>query len=124
MPQQPEDLRDHLAVRYASPSTGRIEDWEWEENGETRRLSLRARVTVNSAEAQIACCIAGLGLIQIPAYDVKHHLRCGELVAVMPNYRASPLSMTLLHPHRQFSSRRLKVFADWLQDLLKRQIAA
>ncbi|OBZ92066.1 LysR family transcriptional regulator [Pararhizobium polonicum] len=121
-PVTPEDLAMHLAVNYASPSTGRIEDWEWIEDGEVRMLSTRARVTVNSAEAYIACCLAGLGLIQIPAYDVKRHLDAGELVEVMPNRRAAPMPMSLLYPHRQHLSRRLQVFADWLEQILKREI--
>ncbi|MGO4740987.1 LysR family transcriptional regulator [Bosea sp. 2KB_26] len=120
LPQQPGDLVAHLAVNYASPATGRIEDWEWIEGGELRTLPMRARVTVNSAEAYIACCLAGLGLIQIPAYDVQLHLNAGELVEVMPNHRAAPMPMTLLYPHRQYLARRLQVFADWLFQLLKR----
>ena len=80
------------------------------------------RVTVNSAEAYIACCLAGLGLIQIPAYDVKAHLRAGELVEVMPEHRAQSLPMALLYPHRQHLSRRLQLFADWLDALLRREI--
>ncbi len=122
MPQDPADLDVHLAVAYASPSSGRIEPWEWLENGETRSRTLHSRVVVNSAEAYIACCLAGLGLIQIPAYDVKAHLAAGELVEVMPGHRAAPMPMTLLFPHRQALSRRLQVFADWLEGLLKRNV--
>ncbi|MOA49668.1 chromosome replication initiation inhibitor protein [compost metagenome] len=92
------------------------------EHGALRRVPLRGRVTVNSAEAYIACCLAGLGLIQIPAYDVKRHLEAGELVEVMPGHRAEPMPMALLYPHRQHLSRRLQVFADWLEALLKRQL--
>jgi LysR family transcriptional regulator for bpeEF and oprC len=120
-PEQPADLGAHLAVNYASPSTGRIEDWEWIEDGEVRALPMRSRVTVNSAEAYIACCLAGLGLIQIPAYDVKLHLNAGELVEVMPSHRAEPMPMTLLYLHRQHLSRRLHVFVEWLEQLLKRE---
>ena len=121
-PAAPDDLGTHLAVNYASPSTGRVEDWEWVENGEVRMIPVGGRVTVNSAEAYIACCLAGLGLIQIPAYDVKRHIDAGELVEVMPGYRAAPMPMTLLYPHRQHLSRRLQVFADWLEQLLRRDI--
>ncbi|WP_066624061.1 LysR substrate-binding domain-containing protein [Brevundimonas vesicularis] len=71
------------------------------------------------AEAYIACCLAGLGMIQIPAYDVKQHLEAGELVEVMPGHRAELMPMTLLYPHRQHLSHRLQVFADWLETLLK-----
>ncbi len=123
-PQTPENLRDHCAVNYASPSTGRVEEWEWLEEGAViRTMPMRGRITVNGAEAYIACCLAGLGLIQIPAYDVKHHLDTGELVEVMPKHRAEPMPMTLLYPHRQHLPRRLQVFADWLDGLLKREVA-
>jgi LysR family transcriptional regulator for bpeEF and oprC len=121
-PGAPGDLGAHFAVNYASPSTGRVEEWEWTEDDETRTLPMRSRVTVNSAEAYIACCLAGLGLIQIPAYDVKRHLDAGEFVEVMPDYRAAPMPMTLLYPHRQHLSRRLQVFVDWLDELLKREL--
>ncbi|MGD9479160.1 LysR family transcriptional regulator [Shinella sp. G-2] len=122
VPEMPDALHDHLAINYASPSSGRIEAWEWVEDGARRTRPMRSRVAVNSAEAYIACCVAGLGLIQIPAYDVRHHLDAGELVEVMPSYRAEPMPMTLLYPHRQHLSRRLQVFADWLEALLRRQL--
>lgn len=118
-PRKPADLVDHLAVRYASPTTGRVEDWEWQQDGAVHTMRLRGRVTVNSAEASIACCEAGLGLIQIPAYDVAEPLRHRRLVEVLRDYRAKPLPMTLLYPSRRHLSRRFQTFADWLVDLLK-----
>lgn len=121
-PCTPEDLGDHWAVNYASPSSGRVEDWEWVEHGKLHRVPLHGRVTVNSAEAYIACCLAGLGMIQIPGYDVKQHLEAGELVEVMPGHRAEPMPMALLYAHRQHLSHRLQVFADWLEALLKREL--
>jgi LysR family transcriptional regulator for bpeEF and oprC len=123
VPASPADLGMHWAVNYASPSSGRIEDWEWIENGGVGRMAMRGRVTVNGAEAYIACCLAGLGLIQIPAYDVRRHLDAGELVEVMPGHRAEPMPMALLFPHRRRLSRRLHVFADWLEALLARETA-
>lgn len=121
-PETPADLQAHWAVNYASPSTGRTETWEWLDGGKLHSLPMRGRVSVNNAEAYIACCLAGLGLIQIPAYDVRSHLEAGRLVEVMPAYQAEPLPMTLLYPHRQHVSRRVQVFADWLETLLRNEI--
>ena len=122
IPRHPSELATHQAVNYASPSTGRLEPWEWIEGGERHAMPLRSRVTVNSAEVYIACCLAGLGLIQIPAYDVKRQLDAGLLIEVMPDHRAESMPMTLLYPHRQHLSRRLQVFADWLASLLRRDL--
>ncbi|MGO4624746.1 LysR family transcriptional regulator [Ensifer sp. 2YAB10] len=123
-PKTPADLAEHFAVNYASPSSGRVEDWEWIEGGAVRTVAVAGRVSVNSAEGSIACCLAGLGLIQIPAYDVIDHLKEGRLVEVMPDHNAAPMPMALLYPHRQHLSRRLKVFADWLEALMRGVIAA
>lgn len=114
MPRTPADLPQHEAVRYASPATGRVEAWEWRADGTVHSLHMSGRVTVNSAEALVACGLAGLGLIQVPAYDVRHHIEAGELIEVLPRWRPEPMPMALLYPHRRHLSRRVQVFADWL----------
>lgn len=118
VPQTPADLSQHHMVRYASPSTGRVEAWEWQAGTTVHSLAVEGRVTVNSAETSIACCLAGLGLIQVPQYDVVPYLQTGALVDVMPQWRPEPLPMTLLYPHRKHLSRRLNVFMEWLVGIL------
>lgn len=121
-PNHPDELGQHHVVRYASPTSGRVEDWEWVDNTIVQTTPVSGRITVNSAEASIACCLAGLGLIQIPAYDVKNHLATGELIQVMPHWNAEPMPMTLLYPHRKHLSRRLQVFMEWLTPILEKAI--
>lgn len=119
IPRNPGDLANHTSVGYASPSNGRPVPWEWIEGDATHTLGVKARVTANNAETYIACCLTGLGLIQIPAYDVEAHIRAGELVEVLSEYRPAPMPVTLLYPHRQHLSRRLQVFVDWLVELVR-----
>lgn len=118
-PQHPADLQQHRAVNYASPTTARVEPWEWQDGAQLRTLPIPGWVRVNSAEASIACCAAGLGLLQIPRYDVQAELQSGELVQVMPQYVAQPLPVTLLLPHRQHRAQRVQVFIEWLLPVLR-----
>lgn len=113
------DLDRHWQVAYASPATGRVMEWEWREDGRNRTRPVPWRVSANSAEGYIACALAGMGLIQIPAYDVAHHLTAGKLIEVLPGHRPEPLPMTLLFPGNPRTLRRLTAFADWLEDLLR-----
>ncbi len=119
VPRTPADLDHHHAVLYASPSTGRTEDWEWLEDGVLRSRPMKGQVIVNNAEAYIACALAGLGMIQIPAYDVREPIAAGALVELLPAHRAPPMPMTLLYPHRRHLSRRLQVFIEWVVPLLE-----
>lgn len=123
-PRTPADLPQHLAINYASPTSGRAAPWEWQRDGETHTLRMRNQVTTNNAETYIACALAGLGLIQIPAYDVREHLAAGELVEVMPDARAEPLPVHLVYPHRRNLSRRMQAFAGWLETLLSDSLGA
>ncbi|WP_338332211.1 LysR family transcriptional regulator [Acetobacter sp. LMG 32666] len=120
IPQTPADLAGggHVAVRYMSPANGRVEAWEWEEGEQLHTLDLPGPVTVNSAETQIACCLAGLGLIQVPGYDVRPLVQSGQLCVVLPQWCAPAMPVSLLYPHRRHHSSRLQVFAGWLEGLL------
>ncbi|MFO1140124.1 MAG: LysR family transcriptional regulator [Paracoccus sp. (in: a-proteobacteria)] len=117
-PGSPADLDRHFQVAYASPSTGRVADWEWIEGARTQTRPVAWRVSANSADGYIACALAGMGLIQIPAYDVAHHLASGDLVQVMPDHRAEPLPVTLLFPSSPRDTPRLSIFADWLEGVI------
>jgi DNA-binding transcriptional LysR family regulator len=121
-PFAPADLDHHWQVAYASPSTGRVADWEWLGGGRLQTRPVPWRVSANSAEGYIACALAGTGLIQIPAYDVAHHIANGELVEVMSCYQAEPLPTHLLFPGSPRSLRRLAAFADWMEDVLQRSL--
>lgn len=123
-PRGPQDLTAHEVVDYVSPTSGRSAPWEWVADGQTHTAQPRSRVSANNAETYIACALAGLGLIQIPAFDVQHHLRSGELVALMPEARAAPMPVHLVYPHRKHLSRRLQAFMLWLQALMAPHLGA
>ncbi|MCW5626342.1 MAG: LysR family transcriptional regulator, partial [Burkholderiales bacterium] len=119
MPQTIEDLEHHVVVNYASPGTGRILDWEYMDAGVCHTIPLRSQVTVNNVEAYITCCLAGLGLIQVPTYDVQHDVDAGRLVEVLPRWRADALPIRALYPHRRHLSQRVRVFVEWVDALLR-----
>ena len=120
-PAQPADLAvpdAHHEVHYLSPGSARTAPWEWVSGGQRHTLNLPGRVAANNAETYIACALAGLGLIQIPAYDVREHLARGELVEVMPHARAAPMPVHLVYPHRRHLALRVRAFSSWVQTLL------
>lgn len=122
VPRRLADLDAHVMVTYAPPTTGRGAAWEYVEAGVPKTLAMRSRVTVNSAESYIACCLAGLGLIQIPAYDAAEHVAAGRLVEVLPGQHAAPMPLALLYPHRRQRAARLQAFVEWTRELLAARV--
>ena len=119
-PRLPGDLiQGHWCVGYASPSTGREMPWEVLGGSGPERFILPSRVSVNNAESYIACCVAGLGLIQIPRFDVEHLLDRGELLEIMPDCRAASMPVSLVYPNRRQRSPRLSAFIEWFEALMQ-----
>ena len=119
-PSHPDELaQGHWAVGYASASSGRELAWDYLVDGQPGAVRVPSRVLVNNAESYIACCEAGLGLIQIPRFDVQHLLERGHLIEVMPGFRAAGMPVSLVYPHRRQRSRRLNAFIEWFEGLMQ-----
>ncbi|MBK9130301.1 MAG: LysR family transcriptional regulator [Gammaproteobacteria bacterium] len=123
VPLAPTDLNDHWVVNYASSGSGTILPWKYSDNGEYRSRTLRSRITVNNAETYVACGLAGLGLIQAPAYGLLDHIARGELVEVMPQARAEPMPVYAIHPNRHQLSHRVQAFIEWMKERLSFPLA-
>lgn len=117
-PQMPDELDNHRVVDYGQSAGMRAANWDWLENGQTRRRRVTSHLSVNHVETYIAGALAGLGLIQVPRFDVREHLAAGELIEVMSDARPAPLPVHLVYPHRLHLSRRVALFLVWIADLL------
>lgn len=124
IPEHPDDLENgHFCIGYRSARGGQELPWEYVFDGVEQSRSLASRVIVNNAESYIAACCAGLGLIQVPLFDVQHLLDSGVLVEVMTAYRPPPMMVSVLYPNRHQRSRRLGVFIEWFAALIEPYIA-
>ena len=118
-PQSLEDLADHALIHYASTLGVRPPGCEVMIDGAVRWVKTGGILTVNSTETYQAACIAGLGIIQVPRTGVREALRAGDLIEILPQYRAEPLPVSLIYPHRRNLSRRVNLFMEWLGGLMK-----
>ncbi|KVW21437.1 transcriptional regulator [Burkholderia ubonensis] len=125
-PRSPDDLPEHVAVGYFSSRTGRELDWEYADmdTGEIHAVKMRSIVSVNSSQAYLACCVAGLGLIQAPRDGLDAPLADGTLVEVLPEWNAAPLPVSVVFPHGRHLAPRVRIFVDWLANALSRPAEA
>lgn len=112
------DLQHHLTVNYFSDRTGSNLPWEYVEHGQTKTVRTRAAISVSSSEAYVACCLAGLGLAQLPRRTIEDHLANGQLAEVMPDYRAAPLPVSVVYPHQRQLAPRVRAFVDWVAEVM------
>ena len=112
-------LMSHEVVQFASPTTGKVTPWLHQQQGEVSSIMPPARVTVNNAETYVASALAGLGLVQVPMYDVMDDLKAGRLIEVLPDDRAPSMPVHAVYPHRRHLSPRLEAVLRWMKVLIE-----
>jgi DNA-binding transcriptional LysR family regulator len=117
-PKKLEDLDAHRLVHYVSTLGARSPGFEYPTGDGYRTRPMHGAVTVNSAEAYVGACLAGLGLIQAPRTGVAPLLDDGSFIEVLPKLAAEPMPVTLLYPQRRNLPRRVRAFMDWVAELL------
>lgn len=125
IPQNLDDLPNHRMIHYVPNLGGRSPGFEYVLPDAPERvynLPMPGALTVSNSEAYKGACLAGLGLIQVPEPPMREYLASGDMIDVLPDYRCAPMPLSLLYGHRRHLPRRVKVFMDWLGELMAPQL--
>jgi len=117
-PKSLEDLDQHRAVNFFSPSNGRQYPFDFLVDGAERSIALPGSVSVSNAEAYVSCCANDLGLIQLPRYHVAQQLDSGAFREVLQAWRPAPMQVSVLYPYQRQLSPRVRAFVDWISDVM------
>ncbi|MDO7384416.1 LysR family transcriptional regulator [Acinetobacter baumannii] len=117
IPEQLNDLEQHKLINYA----GAVGEKQGEFIYQGGTVMMDSALSVNNTEAYIAAACAGLGIIQLPYYDVQDKIEQGILVEVLSAYSAPSLPLNILYPNRSYIPKRLEVFMNWVGEVLNRK---
>jgi DNA-binding transcriptional LysR family regulator len=123
VPRELDDLDRHWLVRYA-PGLAGPTGFEYFDGEAYRLRPMPGRITVNSSDAYQAACLAGLGIVQVPAMAARSLIEQGLWVEVLPQHPGAPMPVSLLYPHRRHVAPRVEAFMSWLAEVLGPYLAA
>jgi DNA-binding transcriptional LysR family regulator len=116
VPKTPADLVDHRCLRFRFPTTGLLEHWEFQD--ERMPKTAHPGIILNDGEALSIAARAGLGIIQVPKYQVIDDLASGHLLAVLQNYAVKRGDVWIIWPNSRMDSLKVRVFTEFLSNVL------
>jgi DNA-binding transcriptional LysR family regulator len=76
-------------------------------------VPIKVRLSTTSHDSAVLAALDGVGLLQATSYQVEKYLRTGELVAVLREFEAPPMLVSLVYASQRIFSLKLGAFLDF-----------
>ncbi|WP_217474204.1 LysR family transcriptional regulator [Stutzerimonas stutzeri] len=119
-PAHPQQLQDthHRIVGFLWERTGKTVPYAMHRGEESLKVLGRYVLSVDDGNAYLAAGLAGMGILWLPDYMARAHLERGELRPLFESWQLDPMPMYIAYPPNRHVSAKLRVFIDWIVELM------
>jgi len=114
-PKHPRDLLEHDCIGFRHTTTGQVERWTFENDGDVIELAVKGRLVVNDSEVLVRSALDGLGI----AYMINGYLDRfydeGRLVRLLADWSPEFPALHLYYPDRRRVPAKLRALIDFLR---------
>lgn len=116
-PQNPKDLDQHMLIGFGNHSNP-LSDINWHLTiGSKANQPREPYVQINMAQARFMLAEAGFGIMTAPQNHTG--LKGRKLIEVLPHTAGPTIEMCCIYPEKMKTAKRIQVFTDYLQKVLK-----
>nr|WP_246797996.1 LysR family transcriptional regulator [Burkholderia perseverans] len=118
LPRCIDELAQHRCINFRSTS-GRVSEWEFKVDGVVRKQLPRAQHTFNDIDLIVQAVLDGVGIAQLPAYQVCDLLRQTRLVSCLTPYAPDDRGHYVCYLSRKHLPARIRVFVDYMAEQVR-----
>jgi DNA-binding transcriptional LysR family regulator len=116
-PNHPGDLESHACILRAGAEV--VDKWPFRIGGKPHAVKVQGRFRSNSAAAIRAAASEGIGIAQLPLWQIRDLVDEGALAIVLPDFEPEGMSIQLVWPPTRAPLERMRRFVDFLASALK-----
>ncbi len=114
-PTHPQELARHRGVLRRSLASGRLTPWVLKSvAGEEVVASVRPVAVLDDPEAIARAAACGMGIAMLPLPHAMPLLDSGELVRLLPEWRAETRPLSIYYSSRKLVPAKVRVFVDYV----------
>ncbi|MDO6765568.1 LysR family transcriptional regulator [Agarivorans sp. 1_MG-2023] len=118
-PSSPDELGQHRTINFRSSINQNI--WQYQDqSGRQSTVKVNSHLLTNSAEMELAMCIAGQGIARVPKLVLNNEIEQRVLVQLFSDFRPEFTDIYLIYPNRKYLPSKVRSFIDFLIDKLGR----
>jgi DNA-binding transcriptional LysR family regulator len=114
-PATPDDLAGHSCIQYRWEGDGPVFDWPLAKHGQSKRIAVGGRLTVNTQDLALRAAVDGLGIAYAANAFAEPFLRWGQLISVLADWSPTIEGLYLYYPGRRQVPAALRALADMIR---------
>jgi DNA-binding transcriptional LysR family regulator len=120
IPKAPEQLAAHDCITFSALDA--LDRWTFSEGRKQKRIRVRSRLVVNTAEAAVDAAIAGLGIARVLSYQAARALTEGALKAILVDSDSGDIPVSILHREGRLAQPKVQAFAAFAANALRKRM--
>lgn len=118
-PRQPADLVNHRILAYSLMSTGDVWTLSMQSDpGRQEVVEVKPVMRSNNGDTCTQAAISGQGIVLQPDFMVQTYLDRGDLVELLPDWKAQEFGIYAVYPTRRHLPAKVRLMIDFLLDNL------
>ena len=123
LPSHPTELSRHRTLCYSYLKDPNL--WPFiGPDGEAIQVRVTPKVLTNSPQMELAMCVAGEGIMRMPAFNLTDELQSGKLQSLLEDYQAPEIKLYLVYPGRKHLASRVRCFIDFMLERMPHSMTA
>ncbi|MDR3436772.1 LysR family transcriptional regulator [Telmatospirillum sp.] len=114
-PRTPDDLKDHVCIRFRLPS-GKPYRWEFAKHNQEMAVDVPGMLTLDHLELMTEAAAAGMGIAYVPDRSAQPYIDRGALVTVLDDWCPAIPGLFLYYPGHRHVPPALRAFIDVLRE--------
>lgn len=116
-PLHPRDLDGHDCIAFEGVLSHRF--WTFRDGTQDISVTIRTRLSVNTAEAAVDAAASGLGVTRVMSYQAKRAVEAGLLVPLLEEFEQEAAPVHLVHLSQGLMPLKLRTFLDFAAPRLR-----
>ena len=113
-PKKPEDLDHHNCLAYSQIHTGRLREWQFQENGKVYGKTVSGNLHASNSEALLVAAISGLGIVSVSQFIARDAIAARKVKPVLTKYAAPGPPVHAVYLKGQHVSPKVRALVSFL----------
>ena len=113
----PNDLKEHVCLSHFWSK-----QWLMKSAKGKTDVNIKTKIIGNQMLSMIKMAVEGSGVAYVPKYLCEAHLKSGELVLVLPEWKSPPIQVSIITPIAPSTAARIKVTVDAISEAIVRAL--